>query len=160
MSWLDRRAPSPLLAALVGGMGVCGIGSVWLFDFGAPWAYQDINPQAMFAGILLCSLLVWLPLRLCWPALLAAAALLVTALFGVEQDGIRRWVSVGHGLIVQPTFLLLPLIVTAYARAPDDRWHRAAMFIAAAALALQPDRSMAAMMVAAAAVTVAVAAYS
>lgn len=153
--WHARFSPSPALAAILGGMAVCGLGSQWLFDFAAPWPYQGINLAAMVVGLLLCGLLIRLPLRWRWPALLAAAALLVTALFGVGQDGVRRWVTLGYGVTVQPAFLLLPLLATAYARAPDDGWHRAAMLVAAAAMALQPDRSMAAMLVAAAAVTAA-----
>lgn len=145
--WYARLSASPALMALIGGQSLCAVGSTLLYWNRAPFAYLEASSSAMFVGIAVAIPLLFLPVGLRWPALLAAAALLATSVFGIEQEGIRRWASVAGSPSLQPAFLLLPLLAVSYARAPDDRWHLAAMLVAALAVALQPDRSMAAALV-------------
>ncbi|MGZ8997823.1 MAG: hypothetical protein ACXW2T_03100, partial [Allosphingosinicella sp.] len=80
-------------------------------------------------------------------ALVLAASMLATALFGVAADGASRWVSVGP-LNLQISLIVLPVMLVLYARRPDTAG-TVAMIVAGAALALQPDRAMAGVLVAA-----------
>jgi hypothetical protein len=74
-------------------------------------------------------------------AALIGVALLATALFGASADGAARWVSIAS-ISLQPSLMLLPLGIIAFARRPD-LIGTVGIGIAAAALALQPDRAMA-----------------
>jgi cell division protein FtsW (lipid II flippase) len=70
--------------------------------------------------------------------------LLATALLGLRIEGAARWVGFG-GVFVQPSFVLLPLMLVGFSRS-RTRLATMGMGVAALALALQPDRAMAAMM--------------
>jgi cell division protein FtsW (lipid II flippase) len=70
-----------------------------------------------------------------------AAALLLTALFGVAAEGAARWVRLGP-LVLQPGLIAVPVMLVLHARRPDALG-TAAIAVAALALALQPDRGMA-----------------
>jgi cell division protein FtsW (lipid II flippase) len=135
---------APVIAALVGGMIAIAIGLAIMAGSGAPLLYSLVNGAALTVGLMLAAVLLWLPPR---PqpllALAAALALLATALFGVEMNGIRRWVSLFGLVQIQPAFILLPLLLCHYARRAGDHWHDAALIIASLAIALMPDRSMA-----------------
>jgi cell division protein FtsW (lipid II flippase) len=76
--------------------------------------------------------------------------LLVTALFGVTVEGASRWMRVAS-LSLQPSLIVLPVMLVAFARG-RDLLAAVGMVVAAAALALQPDRAMAGVLVAALAV--------
>jgi hypothetical protein len=71
-----------------------------------------------------------------------AAALLLTALSGHVVDGASRWVQVGR-LFVQTSLVCLPVAVLLFAHTVN-RCTMTAMIAAAIAVALQPDRAMAA----------------
>ncbi|MEM6708525.1 MAG: hypothetical protein AAF648_07040 [Pseudomonadota bacterium] len=73
--------------------------------------------------------------------LLLALFLLATALFGQTMAGASRWLTVGT-FAFQPAFLAVPILLVSYASSPRP-WASVALVIAATALALQPDRSMA-----------------
>lgn len=76
-------------------------------------------------------------------AMLAAAmVLLATSLFGEAAEGASRWFAVG-GLFVQPSLIVLPVMVIGFMRR-RNRTTMSAMLVAALAMALQPDRAMAA----------------
>ncbi len=137
----DRPRRMGALAATLAtglGMAVMAAGS-------APPAYLAINGAALIIGMAMLAIL----LRSRKDAaagtgafvLAAAAGLLATALFGLTIDGAARWVRVGV-ISLQPSLILLPLMVTAFARSRD--WlGMLGMVVAALALALQPDRAMA-----------------
>ncbi len=70
--------------------------------------------------------------------------LLATATFGHAVEEARRWLVIGP-FFVQTSLILLPMLVTGFARL-QNRVTLAAMGLAAAAMAIQPDRAMAAML--------------
>lgn len=68
-----------------------------------------------------------------------------TALFGTEVEGAARWVRLG-GLNLQPSLVLLPMILGLFARSRSAS-ATAGVLLAVVAMALQPDRAMAGMLV-------------
>lgn len=119
-----------------------GIASLLATD--APHLWATMNAAAFVAGVVTV-----LPLIGRAPAdrpffgllaLLTGASLLLTAGFGVEIAGARRWVSVGP-IVLQPSLVLLPLLVTGFARS-RDALTACGIVMAAIALALQPDAIM------------------
>ena len=121
---------------------LCGM--LFLSLTGAPPRLLLINLVALGTGIALLAIARLLPVPSLRPLLLlgAAAATLATALFGVTAEGAARWVMIG-GLSLQPSLILLPALLLAHVTRPD-RWSSLAIALAALALALQPDRSLAA----------------
>ena len=112
---------------------------------GAPSRYLLVNLVALVIGTI-----AWLvftrtararPAQAGTAALALAVLILLTALFGVSADGASRWVSVGP-VSLQVSLIVLPVMIVVYARGPDAIW-TVAMVIAALALAAQPDRAMA-----------------
>ena len=85
-----------------------------------------------------------------WPGwvLIAAGigALFATALWGVEIDGVRRWVAFGP-VTLHTGMLVGPALMVLVARAKDWRRATAEMIAIAAAIAIQPDRGVAIAMV-------------
>jgi cell division protein FtsW (lipid II flippase) len=78
--------------------------------------------------------------------LILALPLLLTGFFGMAVDGASRWVSAGP-LTLQVSLIVLPVMLVLYARRPDAIG-TAGMIAAALALAIQPDRAMAGVLVA------------
>lgn len=121
--------------------GAVGLGIAHLALAGAPARDAIVNALALLIGLLLFAAVRSRPVRPDIAAVAAAAALLATALAGTSVDGVSRWVRFGP-LLVQPALVLLPAAIVAFAR--ERSWlATAAVLIAAAALALQPDRGMA-----------------
>jgi hypothetical protein len=153
MSFLDA-AREPRSIGIACAIGAVMLGLAYMAAAGAPWAHLGINSAALLIGLLMIGILkmvgagrVWTARY--WPGLLTmvlAAALLATALLGVRVDGAARWVSLG-GLAIQPSLILLPVMMLAFARS-RDALSTAGMVVTAAALALQPDRAMAGMLTA------------
>lgn len=148
---MNRLSARPRLLGLICGAGAVGMGIAYMVAAGAPPRYLLVNLAALVLGASL-----WLALgRLAGsrlvgagPAVLAlAVSLLLTALFGVAVEGASRWVSVGP-LTLQVSLIVLPVMVVLYARRPDAIG-TAGMIAAAAALAAQPDRAMAGVLLAA-----------
>lgn len=127
---------------MAAGIVAVAMGLVAMALGGAPRTYLAVNGGAVIVGLVIAFALSFAPLHWRWPSLAAALALLATAIWGAELDGIHRWVIVGP-LRLQPTFILLPLLLCSYARNPDSALIGASMVIAAVAVMLQPDRSMA-----------------
>lgn len=121
------------------------LGLAYMSVAGAPARYLAINAAALVAGILL--LLPFASLRgetrdLSGAVSLSmAGALLATALFGAPAEGATRWITIAS-VSIQPSLVLLPFMILAFARTRTTL-SAAALLIAAAALALQPDRAMA-----------------
>jgi hypothetical protein len=132
------------LAALCGaGAVLAGLAYLWIA--GAPRHYLAMNALALPIGFVLMAMLDRIGGRFRgWAgvaALGAAGAILLTALLGQSLEGAVRWARIG-GIAIQPSLILLPLLVLAFAQARS--WTAAAgIGIAALALALQPDRGMA-----------------
>ena len=144
-------------------MGVaCATGAVllglsYMMVAGAPSRYLGINTGALVIGLTMLALLArtaqaeqkWTGVAI----MAMAGALLATALFGQAIDDTARWVSFG-GLSIQPSLILLPLMIVAFTRG-RDALATAGIILAAAAVALQPDRAMSGMLAASLAVLLA-----
>ena len=145
---MNRLLDQPRLFGLVCAAFAVGLGIVYLTAAGAPVRYPVINLTAFVAG---CA--IWFgvgPLAISrangGAALALSAPLLATALFAMEINGASRWVSVGP-LSLQTSLIVLPAIIILHARS-NDAIGTAGVLTAAFALAVQPDRAMAGVLVA------------
>lgn len=141
----------PRLLGLLCGIAAVGLGLAYMAAAGAPSRYLLVNLAALVLGAT-----AWLALgrtaearldRAGTAVLALSGPLLVTALFGASADGAARWVNVGP-LSLQVSLIVLPVMTILYARRPDPVG-TAGMAAAALALALQPDRAMAGVLLAA-----------
>lgn len=143
-------AVRPRLLGLLCGAGAVGLGMAYMLAAGAPPLYLLVNLAALGLGAaawFLFGRVAGSRLSGAGVAVLALAALLLlTALFGRAVEGASRWVSVGP-LSLQVSLVVLPLMIVLYARRPDAVG-TAGMTVAALALALQPDRAMAGVLLA------------
>ncbi len=144
----SRALPARLLFIQANcGCGAAAIGVFYLVVAKAPLALVVVNTVASSIGVLL---LLWtslglhgLPRRVVNGTSIAiAAVLLFTAISGHAVDGVSRWVQVGP-LFVQTSLVCLPVAVLLFAHT-TNRYTTTAMIAAAIAVALQPDRAMAA----------------
>lgn len=130
-------------------IGAVALGLAYMMIAGAPNRYLAINAGALTVGLATLSMLGRAPIagdKITGAAMVAmSAALLATALLGNTADGAARWVNLG-GFSVQPSLVLLPIMLVAFART-RDLLATAGIIIAVIAMALQPDRAMAAMLV-------------
>lgn len=148
---LVPRAIAPHLlhpsAALIGSVA---LGLVYMTIANAPTPYLGMNIGALSIGLAMLAL--FRRAKASWQshanrAIAAmAGALLATPLLGDQVEGIGRWVTLG-GVSVQPSLILLPFMLVAFAR-ERNRTSIIGMVLAAAALAIQPDRAMAGMLAA------------
>lgn len=126
------------------------MGLIYMTMGGAPARYLIINLGAFAFGLVALAILTLADRRGHLPGrflvVVAGAALLATSLLGVRADGITRWVALGP-LAIQPSFMLLPLMMVLFARLRDGV-ALVGIAMAALALALQPDRGMAGALVA------------
>lgn len=140
----------PRVLAAVAATTAVVLGLVYLWVAGAPSHMLAINAVALAIGLVtlvIASKLKPPTAEATGLSMIAVAGLLLaTALFGTPVDGAARWVRLG-ALFVQPSLILLPLLLMLFVRVPSGSG-TVAMVVAAAALALQPDRAMAGMMVA------------
>lgn len=145
LSTMKDISARPRLLGLICGAGAVALGLTYLIAAGAPSRYLFVNIAALLIGTT-----VWFALprtagqRLArnGAAVLALAVLiLLTALFGVAVDGASRWLNIGP-VSLQISLIVLPVMIVLYARRPDAIG-TAGMIVAALALAAQPDRAMA-----------------
>ncbi|GMU11052.1 hypothetical protein [Corallococcus caeni] len=131
-------------------VGAVALGLVYMTVAGAPVRYLGVNAGALVLGLLLLALVSRIPEgagRLSGALILGLSVLLLaTALVGLRIEGISRWVKLG-GVVVQPSLVLLPFMLAAFSRTRTPL-ATTGMVVAALAMALQPDRAMAAMMTA------------
>lgn len=143
MRLLDR----PRMLGTLCAVGSVALGLAYLTGAGAPLGYRAVNAGALVFGLAALALVGRVRGQARWGGgaiAVMAAALLATALMAAKVEGAARWVSLG-GLSVQPSLILLPLLLVAFARHRDGA-ASAGMMVAVAAMALQPDRAMAAML--------------
>lgn len=118
---------------------LAGLG--WMVLAGAPSGYLLGNTAALALALASAR---WLPMPRSEGAVTALAATLLgllwlTALFGIEIDGARRWIGLGP-LRLHTGYLVLPLLVACADRLSS---RAAALIVTAAAVAtvVQPDRA-------------------
>ncbi len=145
----DVHAAPRRLAALAA-TGAVGLGGAHMIAAGAPAAMLLVNGMALALGLLgLAATRRLRPLAREGDeiAMIAiATALLATSLLGVAVHGAARWFAIGP-LMIQPSLILLPLLLMIFARTLTATGSLA-VAIAALAIALQPDRAMAGVLVA------------
>ena len=139
----DRTGPRSLAVAC--GVAATGLGLVYMSAGGAPAHYLMINAAALAFGLVTLGILALADRRGHLPAgslnLSLGLILLAVSLWGVTAGGVTRWVALGP-LVIQPGFMIVPLMAVLFARS-RDALSLAGIALAALALALQPDRGLA-----------------
>lgn len=130
-----------------------GLGLLYMASAGAPTIYLAVNALSLVMGLMLIAAIPPTALASRYSGgliVVLGGLLLATALFGVSVEGASRWMRVA-GLSLQTSLIVLPAMLVAFARA-RGLLASTGMILAAVALALQPDRAMAGVLVAALAV--------
>jgi hypothetical protein len=137
---------------MAGIAGAVVAGIAFMLGNGAPINGVAVNLASLCLGLAVA----WIGIRLtprpslALPAIVAIAlALLATAFFGNDTDGVRRWIRIGP-IAIHIAMLTCPALVILYARSAPSLARVFAMAIGAIAIALQPDRGAALALVAAA----------
>lgn len=121
------------------------LGIFYLAAAGAPARAIVVNLAALALGLVALGGVDKAALRdRGWSGLAVAllgSSLLATAWFGASADGASRWIWIGP-LSVQVSLVVLPFMLVTFARHRDPLG-TAGIALAAAALAIQPDRAMA-----------------
>lgn len=142
---LSSLLKNPRSLGVACAVAATGLGLAHLAAAGAPGRYLAINAAALLLGLVAFSGIAkspWNSDRAPGGLVLALSFVLIaTALFGVSVDGASRWVQVGP-LGVQMSLVVLPAMIVVFAFR-RDAIGSIGMILAAAALALQPDRGMA-----------------
>lgn len=146
----DMRFPkalqaTPRVIGVLSASSATMLGLLFMALAGAPFGYLAINFGSLVIGLLVMANLQhvgdtfgrWRDALL----LVGGLALAATALLGVEVEGAARWIRVGP-IALQPSLILLPMMMVAYARTPGIA-ATSGMGLAVMALACQPDRAMA-----------------
>jgi hypothetical protein len=139
----------PRVLGIACAVGAVFLGLAYMAIVGAPTRYLVVNVGALGIGLTMLALVGRsVPLSRQWmggASIAMAGAVLATALMGTEVEGMSRWVRVG-GLAIQPSLILLPLMVVAFSQRRSAAT-TAGIVVTVAAIALQPDRAMAGMLV-------------
>ncbi|PEQ10608.1 hypothetical protein B2G71_21240 [Novosphingobium sp. PC22D] len=142
--------PRPRPLALTCAFAALLLGMAYMALAGAPLRYFAVNGGAFAIGLLLLPAIDRAGVNDDVPSgalpLVLAVGLLASALFAQPVGGASRWLLIGP-LAVQPSLVVLPAMLVAHAKRPG-RLGDGAMILAALAVALQPDRAMAAALVA------------
>ena len=121
------------------------LGSAYMYAAGAPSYYIVVNIAALGVGSLAAWLIGRAPAdtpRVAGVGTVAVAIVLLgTALLGPRVDATSRWIQIA-GISLQPSLILLPLVIVLFAKIPDSL-SSIGMLLIGIALALQPDRAMA-----------------
>ena len=144
----DLKMPAVGFALLCGSVSVVH-GLLSLSAAGAPRRYLLINAGALALGLTYAAVRRFLGARdrVVGSATLAIGlCLLATAAFGVPVHGAARWIRVA-GVSLQPSLILLPFALVHFARRPGAL-SSFGLALAGIALAWQPDRAMAGVLVA------------
>ena len=130
-----------------------GLGVAYMAAAGAPTIHLVVNALALVMGLAIFAIVHLsgrTPRLTGGLAVALAGSLLATALFGVSVEGASRWIRIG-GLTLQLSLIVLPTMLVSFARR-RDLLVTLSVILAAVALALQPDRAMAGVLVSALAV--------
>ena len=145
MHILDATVRRPRALGIACAIGAMMLGVVYMAMAGAPTRYLAVNAGALVIGLTMLALLGRASApgqtRIGGAIIAIAGTLLATALLGSEVEGAARWVMLG-GLAIQPSLILLPVMLLAFSRTRSVL-ATGGIVAAAAALALQPDRAMA-----------------
>lgn len=137
--WVRPPVVAGICAAIATGLGI-----VYLMLADAPARYSIMNLAALAIGFACVGVSAVFARRYRIPdgaiVLAAALCLLATALLGTGAGGATRWVSLA-GVFIQPSLILVPVLAMCFARTRSLP-ATLGVIIAAAALALQPDRAM------------------
>ena len=148
MHILDATMRRPRTLGIACAIGAVVLGVAYMAIAGAPMRYCRINAGALVIGLTMLALFSRIEAasqRWTGGAIMAmAGALLATALLGFQVEGAARWVNLG-GLAIQPSLILLPVMLVALGRTRNVL-ATAGIVAAAGAMALQPDRAMAGML--------------
>ena len=129
------------------------LGVTYMAAAGAPTIYLLVNALALFIALAILAVFQLSARAPRLPdavAVALAGSLVATALFGVSVQGASRWIRVG-GLSVQLSMIVVPMMLIGFAQR-RNRVMTLSVILVAVALALQPDRAMAGVLVAALAV--------
>ena len=139
--WLRQ----PRTVAIACALTATGMGIAYLVMAGAPLRYPVVNAVALLLGLVALRALTGAMERTSrstgYLLLALASSQLMTALIGASADGASRWIWIGP-LSVQVSLLVMPAMIVLFARNPTTLGSFA-VSVAAAGLALQPDRAMA-----------------
>lgn len=148
-AWFDR-SQQPRLVGAIASIAAVGLGLAYMTAAGAPAAYLGLNLGALAIGFAVLTAAVRIsPTAGRWHGieiLALASILLATSLFGRSVEGAARWLALGP-VFVQPSLIFLPVMIVGFARGPSVL-ATAGICVAACALALQPDRAMAGVLLA------------
>lgn len=149
MTVFDAAMRRPRALGIACAIAAVVLGLAHMVIAGAPMRYLGVNVGALAIGLTMLTMLgrtAPVGRQLTGGAILAmAGALLATAFAGTEVEGVSRWVRLG-GFAIQPSLILLPLMIVAFSQARSVA-AVAGIVATAAAMALQPDRAMAGMLV-------------
>lgn len=146
----DGQPRNPRAIGVACASAATGLGLAYMAAAGAPAIYLAVNALALAMGLALFAVMRssgQAPRLPGGAAVALGGLLLATALFGGSVDGVSRWIRVG-GLSLQVSLIVLPAMLVAFARR-RDLLATIGVVLAAAALALQPDRAMAGVLAAA-----------
>lgn len=146
---VDAMFRRPRTLGIVCATGAVALGLVYMALAGAPLRYFAINFTALGIGLAMLALVSRAKCtgaRWSSVAVVAAASMLLATVFlGSEADGVTRWISFG-GFAIQPSLILLPVMIVVFAR-ERNAVTVTCIAVAVAAMALQPDRAMAGVLV-------------
>lgn len=148
MKIYDAMLSRPRIVGIVCATAAVMLGLAYMALAGAPARYLGVNVGALMLGLTALALFGRKMIAERQSAggviTLMAGALLATAFLGDTVEGAARWVNVG-GLSIQPSLILLPLMIVAFAQT-RNAVATAGIIAAVIAMALQPDRAMAGML--------------
>lgn len=145
----SRLFTDPVAAGMIAAVLAVSLGLAYLQAAGAPLRMLAMNAAALLIGLVLVVLARLsgnLPRQVALGGpVVGGMALIATAVLGQPVEGAARWVTVGM-VTIQPSLILLPAMLVLFAR--ERTWTSAAgLALSLVAMALQPDRAMAAMAV-------------
>lgn len=145
----DATIRRPRALGIIGAIGAVVAGVAYMAIASAPARYLGVNVGASIIGLSTLALLDrtaasgqrWMGAV----SIAMAIAMLATALFGSEVDGAARWVNLG-GVAIQPSMILMPVMLVTFSQIRSVL-ATVSIIAAAIAMAMQPDRAMAGMLV-------------
>ncbi|MFT3811399.1 MAG: hypothetical protein QM698_15915 [Micropepsaceae bacterium] len=149
MPMIAALSARPRYLAMVAAVAATILGLGYMAMAGAPLRMLVINAAALLIGFALLALALAAVrhMRLATGAVSLAlgSALMGVTLFGLVVEGASRWMAIA-GFVIQPSLIIVPVLLAYCARARDALSITGVM-LAAVALALQPDRAMAGVVV-------------